>query len=119
MTIWRWTDYLAEPDQIPGLDLLHQIRRHNTAVDPLGRHADQPVLGRRIRRQRIRAPVVDAVDDHAESNVLTGLVAWPFVAGPDQDAGRFRTLRLDSFDLSAQLPGGPERIDHLQVVVGL
>ena len=103
----------------PGWILLHQVWRHDAAVHPLGRHTDQAIVGRRIRRQRIRAPVVDPVDDHAEPHVLTGLVAGPFVAGPDQHAGRFRALRLDALDLSAQLLGGPERIDHLEVVVGL
>ena len=37
--------YLAEPDQIPGLDLLHQVRRHHAAVHLLRRHADQTVFG--------------------------------------------------------------------------
>ena len=82
----------------PGLNLLHQIGRDHAAVYLLGRDADQPVLRRRIGSERIRPPVVAAVDDQAESYVLTRLVTYPFVAGPDQHAGRFRALRLYPFD---------------------
>ncbi len=110
---------LAEPHYLSGLYLLHEVGRHHAAVHLLGRHADQSVLRGRVRCQRIRAPVVDAVDDHAEPNVLTRLVTRPFVPRFDQDAGGFRTLRLDAVNLPAQLLRGPERVDHLEVVVRL
>ena len=61
---------------------------------------------------------MNAVDHDADAQVLAGVVALPLPAGLDDDRRRVGGLALDALDSAAQLLGGPERVDQLQVVVG-
>ena len=88
------------------------------SVDELGRDRDAAVGPARVGRERVRAPVVHAVDDHADPQVLAGLVARPLVAGLDDDRDGVVGLRLDPLDPPAQLARRPQRVDQLEVVVG-
>ena len=109
---------LPQAHDLAGPNPVDQIGRHDAAVDPLRRHADQAVLGSGLRGQRIGPPVEAAVDDQAQAHVLARLVTRPFVAWTDQHTRRLRTTRLDSFDLAAQFSGRPQRVEHLQVIIG-
>ena len=62
--------------------------------------------------------MVDAVDDHADAQVLARLVAIPVRAGLDHDRDRVLGLALDPLDPAAQLLRRPQRVDQLEVVVG-
>src|SRR3569833_1164751 len=108
---------LAEPHDLPGADPLDQERRAHPAVDLLGGDRDEPGGAVRARRQRVRAPVVDAVDDDAQPHVLPGPVPDPVEARPDQHGGRAAPLGLDAFDSAAQLPGRPQGVEQLEVGV--
>ncbi len=108
----------AEPDDVPGPRAVHQVGRDDAAVDALRGDADQAVGTAGVGGQRVGAPVVDALDDDADPQVLAGPVAGPLVAGADQDRDRVRRLPLDPLDPPAQLLRRPERVDQLDVVVG-
>ena len=108
----------AEPDQVAGPRGAHQVGRDDAGVDQLRGDADQPVGAAGVGGQRVGAPVVDALDDDPDPQVLAGAVPGPLVPGPDQDGDRIGGLALDPLDPAAQLLGRPERVDQLQVVVG-
>jgi hypothetical protein len=61
--------------------------------------------------------VTHPFDVNANAQILAGLMPAPPVAGLDQDRGRIGGLGFDALDPPAQLPGGPQRIDELQIVI--
>jgi len=78
----------------------------------------QPFRPAGVGGQRVRPPVVDAVDRHADAQVLPGLVAFPLPARLDEDRRGLGGLGLDALDPAAELLCRPERVDQLEVVVG-
>ena len=103
----------------PGRRVADEVGRDLARLDELRRDADAAVRTARVGGQRVGAPVVDAVDhDHADAQVLAGLVALPLPARLDHDRRRVGGLALDALDPAAQLLRGPERVDQLEVVVG-
>ena len=108
---------LAESDDVARLDLLHEEGRHGALRDELGADRDEAVVAVRIRGERVGAPVIATVDQHAEAQVLAGLVTAPLVPGLDEHRDGVGSFTFDVVDLPAELPRGPQRIDHLEVVV--
>src|SRR3954454_15295713 len=108
----------AEPHDRPGLGLAVEEGRDLARLDELGRDADAAVRPPGVGGQRVGAPVMHAVDDHADPQVLAGLVPGPLPARLDVDGRRRGGLALDPLDSPAQLLRGPQRIDQLEVVVG-
>jgi hypothetical protein len=107
----------AQRGDRPRASTPYQVWGDLALVDVLDRDADQPVGPLRIGGQRIGPPVPHPVDVDADAQILTGLVSSPPVAGLDEHGGGVRRLGLDALDPPAQLPGGPERIDELEIVV--
>jgi hypothetical protein len=70
-----------------------------------------------IGRQRVGAPVEDAVHDDADPDVLARLVPLPVVARPDHDRHGIPRFALDPLDPSPKLLRRPQRVDQLQVVI--
>jgi len=108
----------TETYERPGLGVAVEERRDLAVPDQLGGDRDAPVRAPGVRRQRVRAPMVDPVDDHPDPQVLTGLVPRPLPPGLDRDRHRVVGLALDALDAAAQLRRVPERVDQLQIVVG-
>jgi len=54
--------------------------------------------------------VVDAVDRHADAQVLAGLVARPCPAGLDDHGGSVSRLALDLQDAATELLRRPQRV---------
>ena len=79
------------------------------AMHPSGR------LG--VGGQRVGAPVMDPVDLDPEAEVLPRKMSRPFPARLDRHRGRRRARALDALDPPAELARGPQRVDHLEVVV--
>ena len=71
-----------------------------------------------IRRQRVGAPVMHAIDLDTQAQILPGTVAGHSQPGLISTDTALRRLALDTFDAPAQLARGPQRVDQLQVVVG-
>ena len=95
----------AEPDQVAGPGAAHQVGRDLAGLDQFRGDRDAAVGAAGVGGQRVGAPVVDAVDDDADPQVLARLVAAPLVAGADQDGRRLGGLRLDPLDPAAQFAG--------------
>ena len=108
----------AEADDVARSRVLVEERRDDALVDGLRSDRDPAVGPVGIGGQRVGAPVMDAVDDDADPQVLAGLVALPLESGPDQDRDRVVVLALDALDPPAELAGRPQRVDQLEVVVG-
>src|SRR3954454_2861737 len=108
----------AEADDLARFCPLDEIRRDLALVHELGSDRDAAVGPSRVGRQRVGTPVVDAVDHDTDPQVLARLVALPFEAGLDEDRRCVLGFLLDAHDPTAQLAGGPQRVDQLQVVVG-
>nr|WP_286690346.1 hypothetical protein [Aeromicrobium sp. REDSEA-S38_B2] len=101
--------------------------------EPVDQVLGQEALGHRLhgdrdgalrahgrRRQRVGPPVEPAVDLHADADVLAGLeVERPAPAGLDDERRRAVGDLLDPLDAAAQLARGPQRVDELEVVVGV
>ena len=68
--------------------------------------------------ERVGAPVAAAAGVDPDAQVLAGLVAHPVVARADDHGGGVGRLAADLLDAPAQLARGPQRVDHLEVVVG-
>ena len=79
---------------------------------------DAAVGPARVGGQRVGAPVVEAVDDEADAQVLARLVALPLPAGLDDDGRRRRRSRARCARSGRAAPRGPQRVDQLEVVVG-
>jgi hypothetical protein len=109
---------VAEAHDRPGLRVTHEPGRDDALLDELGRDADEPVGPSGIRRERVGAPVVHAVDHEADAQVLAGLVAGPLPAGLDEDGHRVVGLAPHALDAPPELLRRPQRIDELEVVVG-
>ena len=88
---------------VPGLARVHEVGRDLARVDQLRGDADAAVGAAGVGGERVGAPVVDAVDDHADAQVLAGLVAHPLPARADHDGDRVGGLALDALDAPAQL----------------
>src|SRR3954451_9216996 len=110
--------YGAEADDLPGFGLLDQVWRDLALVHEFGSDRDAAVGPSRVGSQRVGTPVGDAVDHDTDPQVLARLVALPFEAGLDEDRRCVLGFLLDAHDPTAQLAGGPQRVDQLQVVVG-
>ena len=108
---------VAQRDDRSRARFANQEGRHLARVDLLGCDADQPVLAVGVRGQRVRTPVPHAVDVDADSDELAWFVSGPAIPGLDQDRGGIVGLVADLLDPPPQLPGRPQRVDHLQVVV--
>src|SRR4051794_14771702 len=107
----------AQAQDRAGLELLVEVGRDGAVLHELRRDGDHPVLAVGIRGQRVGAPVQAAVDDHADAEVLPGLVALPLEAGLDRDRDRVLGLVLDPLYAPAQLASRPQRVYELEVVV--
>src|SRR4029079_7731616 len=95
----------AGPDDRARFRLADEERRDDALLDELGRDADAAVRPARIRCQRVRAPVVHAVDHDADAQVLPGLVPRPLPPRLDEDRRGVGGLALDPLDPAAQLLG--------------
>ena len=109
--------HAAEADDRPRPRVSHQVWGDLARLHQLRRDADGAVGTTRIGGQRVGAPVVDPVHDHADPEVLAGLMALPLPAGLDDDRGGVVSLPAHLLDSPPQLLRGPERVDELQVVV--
>ena len=103
---------------VPGLASRTTYGVTAPCLQQLRRDADQPVRPAGIRGDRVRPPVMPAIDLKADAHVLPRPVALPLPARPDENADGVRRLGLDPLDPAPQLPGGPQRVDELEVVVG-
>ena len=89
----------AEPDDVPGPGARAPGRRDLAGLDQLRGDRDAAVGAAGVGGQRVGAPVVDAVDDDADPQVLARPVARPLVAGADQHraasavSGSIRSIR--------------------------
>ena len=105
---------------VPGATPPTRWRRQEALGHRLDRDGDgacSPVTGR--RRQRVRPPPPAAVDQHADADVLAGLVVE--VKSPprlDHQRRRVDGLAADLDHAAAQFARRPQRIGQLQVVVG-
>src|SRR3954447_10200556 len=91
----------AEAHDRPRGGVADQVRGDLALLDELGRDADQAVRPAGVGGQRVGAPVVHAVDDEADAQVLARLVPGPLPAGLDEDRDRVGGLALDALDAAA------------------
>ncbi len=109
---------VGERDDRPGLELAVDVGRDLAFLDQLRGDREEPVRASRVGGDRVRAPVADAVDIEADAQVLAGFVPRPGVSRADEDGRRVTGLGHELLDAAAQLTGRPQRVDHLEVVVG-
>ena len=76
----RPLDAAEADDRRPAARALHEVGRDLALLDELRGDPDAAVGAAGVGGQRVGAPVVDAVDDHADAQVLAGLVARPLPA---------------------------------------
>jgi hypothetical protein len=107
----------AQADDAARPAVAHEVRGDGPRVNCLDSDRDPAVLALGLARERVGAPVADALDVDTDPQVLPGLVAGPLVAGPDQHGRGVVGLAADLLDPAAQLARRPERVDQLQVVV--
>ena len=110
----------ASRTMVPGSQTVHEMGRQQALGHRPDRDRDRATVPLRRRADRVRAPLVAAVDLHRDADVLARpVVVAPAPARPDDQRRGVVGLLDDLLDPAAQLALGPQRVDQAQVVVGM